>query len=172
MVFFSWQDNGRKNFILGDIRKVMKARANAAKWDLWAAHPTQGRVVRGPVRAGDTKIMELALRRIRSMRKDYLLKFVCLVMTDLLPSDAMRPGTPSGQGRRRPARRNRMTRSSVAESAMRIMIPRPTSGNVLALVVRGRTASKTALSELISGRATAASLRAGGRGSRIWFASS
>ena len=98
MVFFSWQDNGRKNFILGDIRKVMKARVNAAKWDLWAAHPIQGRVVRGPVRAGDTKIMETALKRIRSMRKDYLLKFVSLVMTDLLPSDAMRPWDPKWAG--------------------------------------------------------------------------
>ena len=42
--------------------------------------------------------METALKRIRSMRKDYLLKFVCLVMTDLLPSDAMRPWDPKWAG--------------------------------------------------------------------------
>ena len=77
LLFFFWQDNGRKNFVLGDIRKTMKNKMNKAKWDQWASHVTQGRIARVVVRLEDTRIVELALKRIRSMRRDYLLKFAC-----------------------------------------------------------------------------------------------
>ena len=76
----------------------MKNKMNSAKWVQWASHVTQGRIAKAIVSLGDSKVVELALKRIRSMRRDYLLKFVCLVMTDLLPTDALRPWDPKWAG--------------------------------------------------------------------------